>query len=132
MSKNSLPRQPILMHSPMWLNAFSFSDRIMLFVRLSLIREDEILATHAQYMHSYQFPSTPLPLPMAEPQMCDPSLMHTRISAQITQFQDMYDHCTSQTVWSDHNIFDLTSSHFDSYCMSLTYHHGWLPPVLPL
>ena len=40
--------------------------------------------------------------------------------------------CTSQTSWSDHNIFDLTSSHFDSYCMSLTYHHGWSPPVLPL
>jgi hypothetical protein len=31
---------------------------------------------------------------------------------QITQFQDMYDHCNSQTAWSDHNIFDLTSSHF--------------------
>jgi hypothetical protein len=34
----------------------------------------------------------------------------------ITQFQDMYDHCNSQTTWSDHNIFDLTSSHFDSCC----------------
>jgi hypothetical protein len=34
----------------------------------------------------------------------------------ITQFLDMYDHCNSQTAWSDHNIFDLTSSHFDSYC----------------
>jgi hypothetical protein len=30
---------------------------------------------------------------------------------QITQFQDMYDHCNCQTAWSDHNIFDLTSSH---------------------
>ncbi len=28
----------------------------------------------------------------------------------ITQFQDIYDHCNSQTTWSDHNIFDLTSS----------------------
>jgi hypothetical protein len=50
----------------------------------------------------------------------------------ITQFQDMYDCCNSQTTWSDHSIFDLTSSHFGSYCMSLTYHHGWSPPVLPL
>jgi hypothetical protein len=33
---------------------------------------------------------------------------------QITQFQDMYDHWKSQTAWSDHNIFDLTWSHFDS------------------
>jgi hypothetical protein len=30
----------------MWLNMFSFSNRIMLFARLSLIHE-EILATHA-------------------------------------------------------------------------------------
>jgi hypothetical protein len=38
-----------------------------------------------------------------------------------------------QSAWSDHNIFDITSSHFDSYCMSLTYHHEWLPlAVLPL
>jgi hypothetical protein len=47
----------------------------------------------------------------------------------ITQFQDMYDHCNCQTAWSDHNIFDLTSSHFDSYCKSLTYNHEWSPPV---
>jgi hypothetical protein len=33
---------------------------------------------------------------------------------QITQFWDMYDCCNSQLTWSDHNIFDLTSSHFDS------------------
>jgi hypothetical protein len=33
---------------------------------------------------------------------------------------------------SDHNIFDLTSSHFDGYCMLLTYHHAWSPPVLRL
>jgi hypothetical protein len=44
----------------------------------------------------------------------------------------MYHDCNSQTAWSDHNIFDLTSSHFDSYCMSLTYHNEWLSPVLPL
>jgi hypothetical protein len=30
-----------------------------------------------------------------------------------------------------HNIFDLTSSHFDSYCMSISHNHKWLPPVLP-
>jgi hypothetical protein len=39
--------QPILMHSPMWLNAFSFFSRIMLFIRLSLIH-GENLTTHAQ------------------------------------------------------------------------------------
>ena len=50
----------------------------------------------------------------------------------ITQFQDMYDHCNSQTAWSDHNIFDLTSSHFDSYCFSISHNHDWSPPVLPL
>jgi hypothetical protein len=50
---------------------------------------------------------------------------------QITQFQDMYDHCNSQTTWSDHNIFDLTSSHFDSYCFLIS--QSWLvTPVLPL
>jgi hypothetical protein len=48
----------------------------------------------------------------------------------------MYDHCSSQATWSDHNIFDLTSNHFDSYCMSLIYiyiyiyHHEWSPPLL--
>jgi hypothetical protein len=50
----------------------------------------------------------------------------------ITQFQDIYDHCNSQTAWSDHNIFDLTSSHFDSYCFLISHNHDWLPPVLPL
>jgi hypothetical protein len=44
----------------------------------------------------------------------------------------MYVHCNSQTTWSDHNIFDLTSSHFDSYCFSISHNHDWLPPVLPL
>ncbi len=39
----------------------------------------------------------------------------------------MYDHCNSQTTWSDHNIFDLTSSHFDCHCMLLTYNHKWSP-----
>jgi hypothetical protein len=34
---------------------------------------------HAQYTHSKWFPLTPLPLPMAEPQMHNPSLMYTRI-----------------------------------------------------
>jgi hypothetical protein len=48
----------------------------------------------------------------------------------ITQFWDMYAICDSQPAWSDHNIFDLTSSHFDGYCMLLTYHHEWSPPVL--
>ena len=51
---------------------------------------------------------------------------------QITQFQDMYDHCNSQTTWSDHNIFDLTSFHFDSYCFFISHSHDWLPLVLPL
>ncbi len=46
---------------------------------------------------------------------------------QITQFWDMYTICNSQSAWSDHNIFDLTSSHFDGYCMLLTYHHEWSP-----
>ncbi len=50
----------------------------------------------------------------------------------ITQFQDIYDYCNSQTAWSDHNIFDLTSSHFDSYCFLISHNHDWLPPVLPL
>jgi hypothetical protein len=29
-------------------------------------------------------------------------------------------------------MFDLTSSHFDSYCLSLTHNHEWSPPVFPL
>jgi hypothetical protein len=66
-----LTTQAVLMHSPMWLNVFSFSDRIMLFIRLSLVH-GEILATRAQYMHSSRFPLTPLPLPMVEAQMRDP------------------------------------------------------------
>jgi hypothetical protein len=73
-----LTTQAVLMHFPMWLNVFSFSDRIILFIRLSLIH-GEIPATRAQYTHSSRFPLTPLPLPMVEPQMRDPSLMHTRI-----------------------------------------------------
>jgi hypothetical protein len=52
---------------------------------------------------------------------------------QIKQFQDIYDHCNSQTAWSDHNIFeDLTSSHFDFYCFLISHNHDWSPPVLPL
>jgi hypothetical protein len=44
----------------------------------------------------------------------------------------MYAICKSQPAWCDHNIiFDVASSHFDGYCMLLTYHHEWLPPVLP-
>jgi hypothetical protein len=50
----------------------------------------------------------------------------------ITQFQDMYDHCNSQTAWSDHNIFDLTSSNFDSYCFLISHNHDCSPLVLPL
>jgi hypothetical protein len=46
-SNNSQPRRPILMCSLMWLNTFSFSNRIMLFVRLSLIH-GEILVTSAK------------------------------------------------------------------------------------
>jgi hypothetical protein len=80
MYNNSLPRWPLLMCSPMWLNVLSFSNRIMLFVRLSLIC-GENLATHAQYICTPNSPPlTPSQLPMAEPPlMCDPSLMHTRI-----------------------------------------------------
>jgi hypothetical protein len=48
----------------------------------------------------------------------------------ITKFQNMYDHCSCQTASSNHNLFDLTSSHFDSYCMLITHNHDWLPPVL--
>jgi hypothetical protein len=51
---------------------------------------------------------------------------------RIAQFQEMYDHCNSQIAWSDHNILDLTASHFDSYCFSIYHNHDWLPPVLPL
>jgi hypothetical protein len=50
----------------------------------------------------------------------------------ITHFQNMYDHCSCQTTWSDHYIFDLTSSHFDSYCILISCNHDWSPPVLPL
>jgi hypothetical protein len=53
MSNNSLPRWPVLMHSPMWLNAFSFSNRIMFFIRLSLIC-GEILETP---MHNIRTPN---------------------------------------------------------------------------
>jgi hypothetical protein len=31
----------------------------------------------------------------------------------------MYAICKSQPAWFDHNIFDLTLTHFDGYCMSL-------------
>jgi hypothetical protein len=51
---------------------------------------------------------------------------------QIAQFQDMYDHCNSQTAWSDYNIFDLTSSYFDSYCFSISHNHDWLCPSAPI
>ncbi len=51
---------------------------------------------------------------------------------QITHFQNMYDHCSCQTAWSGHNIFDLTSSHFDSYCFLISHNHDWLPPALML
>jgi hypothetical protein len=44
-------RRPVLMHSPMWLNTFSFFNRILLFIRLSLIH-GENLATRAQSTHS--------------------------------------------------------------------------------
>ncbi len=50
-SSNSLPRQPILMHSPMWLDVFSFSNRIMFSFRPSLIR-GKFPTTRAQYMCS--------------------------------------------------------------------------------
>jgi hypothetical protein len=51
----------------------------------------------------------------------------------ITQFWDMYDHCSCQTTWSNcNNIFDLTSSHFDSYCFLISHNHDSSPPVLPL
>jgi hypothetical protein len=44
----------------------------------------------------------------------------------------MYDHCNSQTTWSDHSIFDLTSSHFDSQLLHVTYILSWMvTPVLP-
>ena len=40
---------------------------------------------------------------------------------QITQFWDMYDCCNYQAALSDHNIFYLTSSHFDRYCSHVIY-----------
>jgi hypothetical protein len=49
---------------------------------------------------------------------------------QIIQFQEMYDHCNSQTAWSDCDIFDLTSFHFDSYCFSISHNHDSLPHVI--
>jgi hypothetical protein len=51
---------------------------------------------------------------------------------QITHFWNMYDHCSCQITWSDHNIFDLTSTHFDSCCISISHNHDWSPPILPL
>jgi hypothetical protein len=41
----------------------------------------------------------------------------------------MYDCCNSQTAWSDHNIFDLSSSHFDIYCFLIYHYHDWSPQV---
>jgi hypothetical protein len=37
MSSNSQPRQPILMCSPMWLNMFSFFNRIASVIRQALL-----------------------------------------------------------------------------------------------
>jgi hypothetical protein len=125
MSNSSQPRWPVLMHSPMWLNASSFFNRIMLFIRLSLIC-GENLATRAQSVHSSWFPLTPLQLPTASgPSAVQP--LSNAYKNQITQFQDMYDHCNSQTTWSDHKIFDLTLSHFDSYCFLISHNHDWSP-----
>jgi hypothetical protein len=103
----------------MWLNAFSFSNRIMLFTRLSLICGEIPVMLLMVLLDT---------LTITYGRTSDVQPLSNAYKNLITQFQNMYHHCKR----SDHNIFDLTSSHFDSYCMSLTYHHEWLPPVLPL
>jgi hypothetical protein len=48
--------------------------------------------------------------------MRDPSLMHTRIGLLISE-TCMTIAVAKLAAWSDHNIFDLTSSQFDSYLL---------------
>jgi hypothetical protein len=74
---------------------------------------------------------TPLQLHMVEPLMRDPSLMHTRIGLLISE-TCMTIAVAKLAAWLDHNIFDLTSSHFDSYCFLISHNYDLLPPVLPL
>jgi hypothetical protein len=121
MSGNSQPRQPVLRHSPMWLKVSSFSNRIMLFIRLSLIHGEHQTTKGTIYY-------VLLTVPLHSPQVTyggtydvQPSFLMHSYKNQITHFQNMDDRCSCQITSSDHNIFDLTSSHFDSYCLHANY-----------
>ncbi len=86
-----------------------------------------------QTMHDIHTPYTSPSLPSGYLQQnlwCEP--ISNAYKNWITHFWNMYDHCSCLTTWSDHNIFDLTSSHFDSYCTLMSHNHDWSPPVLPL
>jgi hypothetical protein len=53
-----------------------------------------------------QSPLTPLPLATYGRTYNAPPLSNA-CKNWITHFQNMYDHCSYQTAWFDHNIFDL-------------------------
>jgi hypothetical protein len=80
----------------------------------------------------YMFLTVPLhPLQVTYGRTCNERPLSNAYKNQITHFQNMYDCCSCKTAWSNHKLFDLTSSHFDSYCMLITHNHDWLPQVLP-
>ncbi len=108
MSSNAQPMQPVLMHSPMWLNVFSFSNRIMLFLKLSLIH-GENLTTCAQK----------LLMPM----------MASRLMVQVTFIMNLYLHCLLHQTMSflpsskDIRLFHLSRSRQPmAHTYSHTYH----------
>ncbi len=131
MSSNSQPGLPILMHSPMFLNAFSFFKSKDNVICQALLDSWGELGNPCTIYMLLTVPLDTLTI-TKNGRTSHVQPLCNACKNWITQFWDMYDHCNSQTTWSDHNIFDLTSSHFDSYCFSISHNHDWSPLVLPL
>jgi hypothetical protein len=123
MSNNSIPRQH--------LDAFSHVvECIFLLQQDNVICQADLWGDSGNLCTLYMLLTIPLDTLIITYGRHNPSLTHTRIGLHKSK--------TCMTIAIARppglitiSLFDFTSSHFDSYCMLLTYHHGWLPPVLP-
>jgi hypothetical protein len=107
MSNSSQPRWPVLMHYSLWINvpsSFNRSNNAIHQALLDLWGESGNPCTICALL---MVPLDTLTVTYSGASAAQP--LSNACKNQITQFQDMYDHCNSQTAWSDHNT--LISPH---------------------
>jgi hypothetical protein len=118
-SHNSQPRLPILMHSPIWLNAFSFllqNDNVICQALLDSWGESGNPCTIYMLL---RVPLDTLTITYGRTSNAQP--LSNAFKNQITEFQDMYDHCSPTAKPPGLIITSLISPHPTLTAMAFWY-----------